>query len=111
MDLGIQQIILRSKLLERNAIYQIKLQTKVNAFDLDILLLAHFTATFSIYNIRKHFPHTNVQQIRRSVFKLIDLNHLDKIRDGSKNRPALYWINESGKFVINEYLQMVTISS
>lgn len=103
MDTGLKEMLLTAKLHERNIIYSFRQYSGLNSFDLDILLFTRYNKMLNIYEARKHFKHTNIQQIRRSVAKLNRLMCLELLRPGIKGKPALYWLSNSGDLMIAKY--------
>lgn len=107
MDIGLKEMLLTAKLNERNIIYRFRNDNGLNSFDLDILLFAHRNQVFNIYDARRHFEHTNVQQILRSIKKLNSGKYLELLRPGIKGRPALYWLSGTGELMIEHYTNLL----
>ncbi|GAB2984051.1 hypothetical protein GCM10027049_22020 [Mucilaginibacter puniceus] len=74
-----------------------------NRSHLEILPFADQVISFNPYEARKRFKQMNLQQVRISIKRLVDIERLNA---GAKNKPAVYIINNRGRDILDRCYQV-----
>jgi len=91
---------------QRHVYYLFRLKTGINKSQLEILVFANSIVSFNAYQIQMHFKQMNLQQVRTSIKKLVDISAIERLNPGAKNKPATYIINNYGKFLLSDYYEL-----
>jgi len=92
---------------QREALYQLHNQFNVSRSQLEILAFANVKMFFTLYEVYKYYPHTNIQHIRRGLNDLTQNGFMRKISNGVKSKPANFTISPSGKLVLKKYAAII----
>ena len=101
------EILLSTILNQRNVLYDLKIEEHINRQDLEVLAFSKVQRFFSSYQLHKHYPHANVQVLKRSLRKLYDLHLLQSIRPAKGSTPTCYAISSKGKMLLEKYCQLM----
>jgi DNA-binding PadR family transcriptional regulator len=93
-------------LYSKRAYYSYNKEYGLNKSDLEVMAYATRHKIFNTYEAWTFFNQMNVQQLRRTIQKLVNLMILEIIRPGSKSKPALYILTEKGEEQILRYIEM-----
>jgi DNA-binding PadR family transcriptional regulator len=85
-------------------LFDLRKQTQLSKFDIEIMCYANTQSLFSAYQIRQFFNNTTPQQIYRSIRSLIHLKVIEALQVGRKGKPTYYMITEKGKTQFFDYL-------
>ncbi len=89
----------------RRVNYAFRAQHGLNKGDLELITYALRYGIFNAYQAANFFKHMNVQQLRRTIKKLVEASLLEIIRVGTKYKPELYVLTEKGEDVLMKYFQ------
>ena len=97
------ELTIATLIQERHVLYQLKQELGILKGDLEILAFAYSNMFFSLYDLKKHYNHTNIQQLSRSLQKLSKNYYLHVFKKGSKGSPTQYTITPDGERLLNRY--------
>jgi hypothetical protein len=92
---------------QREAIYILNKEAGIFRIELEVLAFAGTSHTFSLYDLQKYYRHTNVQQLRRALYKLNGGSFIDIFKKGVKNQPTIFLITKKGKSILSRYSDLL----
>jgi hypothetical protein len=104
MDMN-EQLLIYTLSHQRRVQAQFRKQTSLNRVDLEFVAFASQIPMFTANKSYKHFASMNIQQAR-TLKKLVELNVLEVLRQGSQGRPAIYCLSHIGKNLLSSYLDL-----
>lgn len=102
----IRALITQITLNQREVTYAFRKATAISRSELELLVFAQSELTFTIYQAQKRFSVMNIQQVRLGVRKLALLNAIEQINAGTKARPAVYMIRDTGHELLRLYFEL-----
>jgi hypothetical protein len=103
-----QSYILRLSILrQRDTLHQLHNQFGLTRIDIEILVFSTEKPFFTLYDLQQFYCHTNVQQLRRSLAKLVAFNFTQIMVKGQKNKPTVYAVMQQGRQVIRQYYTLI----
>jgi len=91
---------------QRNVSYLLKSETELNRSQLEILGFADEVVSFNPYQAQRTFKQMNLQQVRTSNRKLVDIKAIERLNIGAKSKPAVYLINNKGREILRTYYKL-----
>jgi hypothetical protein len=101
-------VVLKTILKQREVLYQYHKSYGIGRIELELIAVSVKQPLFSLYDLQKHYPHTNIQQLRRCIKKLRELKYVETFKLGYRNSPTLYIFSKSAKGLLNDYLSKMT---
>lgn len=102
-----KELLFKTVLKQRAALYQLHQEHGVTRTDLEVLSFSLVKRFFTFHDLQTFYPHTNVQVIKRSLRKLNMTNHLEILRKGLGNRPTFYCLSIQGKRALERYSVLI----
>jgi len=91
---------------ERVVTCNCKKKLGLNKSDLQILAYGTRYKFFSVFDVSVYFRQMNVQQLRRTMAKLKEMELLEIVRPPYKHKPTLYVVSFKGEDRLNSYLEL-----
>ncbi len=108
MDMNTDNRVLLSILRQRHALTALRKEMLISRTDMEVLAYAKLrNRMITVYEVKKYFPSTNIQQLRAVITKLELEGLLNLVTQGVKNRPSVYWLSDKGQSIIDKYLTMI----
>jgi len=99
---------LLSVVRHRHALYQLRKDISLSRTDIEVLAYAKLRCgVFSIYDLKQQYSCTNIQQLWTSVRRLEEVNALELVERGVKNKTSTYWMTNDGEKLIDQYLMFI----
>jgi len=96
-------IVQRTILRQREALYQIHNEFGIARTDLEVLGYAKEKMFFTSYDLQEYYIHTNIQQIRRSLRNLTASNFIKVFSKTQEKKRVYYVISSKGKQAYYQY--------
>lgn len=110
MESHLKNLVISTILRQKAALADIQ-EGKLTRTDLEILAFAYRSQLVTVYKLRACFSQTNVQQIRKSVNRLVQNNLLELMSKGYKNKPSFYVISLKGERIVDQLVGSIVTYS
>lgn len=102
-----EALVLMSITKQRDAFIALCNSYRFSRTDIEVLAFAKQNQFFNQYEVCKFYKHTNIQQLRRSIKRLVASGFLGLIRVGVKNKPSIFMITKKGTSTLCKYCELV----
>lgn len=92
---------------QRHALATLRKDVCLSRTDIELLAFAHRFQLFNFYQLRCYYFGTNIQQLRYSLSRLQKINGIELVKQGVKNKPALYLISPKGSEILDKFINLI----